>query len=291
MECSNAEVSSGECPGDARADAGNQGQGVSRGDCRSVSTVGWDMGKGARSKVSGQMSDPDKKRVVTKAKAIEECQYPMQFLLETVCGRGVEKLVELPEGMTAAEVASQLSGRVVREVTADEVRRLGMAAGKRVLIVRVSVGLLLPALQAQALPASLVKVEQVSEPLGIARVTPKVTTATPAKEIVQVAKDIHATNPIVGESKAVALKQGVSEASARFQVIDQMFQLYRLQQDFLNNESAAKQDELIRSACCQALQKAFNKVWKRVPDRFHSRSLKTRDTKNRFYGQRKSRRN
>lgn len=235
-------------------------------------------------------TEPTKARVVTKVKAMEAGQYPLQFLLDTVCGKARVDLLPIPTGADAALVASQLGARVVREVTADELRTLGLAAGKRVAIVRVATGMLVGPLQLQALPPGIIRVEQVAE-TGIARVSSAVNVATTQAEVTGIAKEIGAVKSIVGESVKEASIKGVTEASARFQVIDQMFALYRLQQDFLANETASRQEELLQGACCQAIRRAAEKVWKEVPRKYHSRSLKTRDTKERFYGKRRSRRN
>jgi len=237
------------------------------------------------------MADDDKpnsKRVITKAAAMKHCSWAMEKIGDVICqSRSIE--IELPPGTEAAEVASNLSGRLVGEVEREIIRN-GLPVTVRIAIVKVGIGLMLPVQAVQGIPTQLAHVQTV-EAVNTAKVTITANPSAAADEVIELAKAIKQTAPIQGESTIQSAKKIVSEASARFQVISEILSIYQLAESFANNTAADRQTELVRSACCQATRKAHRIAWQEAPKRFHTRSLKTSDIPIRFYGIKRSRRN
>lgn len=225
--------------------------------------------------------DPSNKRVIPKHVAIETCRWAITQMIDSVCGRGETRQLKIPDGYTAEEVAAALGGTVVTEI----VRR----NGARIVIVRITVGMLVSSIEAQALPPQMFTVEAVAPEVGVARVTAAPVMQPPVVEdYVPIAQAVNETAPIIGDS---ALIQALSRSAAVFNVIAAAASIILQMRAELRGDHAIEAEERAFKNCCDAATEALDKVWKDVPKKFHDASYHTQTGVTRFYGKRRTRRN
>lgn len=227
---------------------------------------------------------------------MEACNYAMQTMVELVCRKGYVPLDEATDINTARQMARdtarQLGGEVVR-VTVDEVTRGGILIKRYGCIIQVATGILTTTTVANSLPQQMVKIEQTAEAVGVSRVTtaPAAAATATAEVVSELAKEIGKTTPIKGESILESAVKGVTKASARFNIAINLMEILRIAQSARHGSHRDEQQQKASDACCLATNKAHQTAWKQAPDKFHRESMKTRDTKLRYYGKRRSRRN
>lgn len=225
---------------------------------------------------------------------MDACNYAMQTMLETVCGKSDTDKFYVEDSAEAREAARALGGRVISEGF-DEIRGAGgVLIKRRWAVVRVSTGIVMSTMVANSAAAKgIVKVEQTAEAIGASRVTvdSQVKATSTAATIIEAAKEMGAVKPIKGESIVEAAVKGVTKASARFNVVMNILELLRIAHSVKQGDQKQQQLDNAANKCCEATRRAHKEAWEQAPDKFHREAMKTRDTKLRYYGKRRSRRN
>ena len=246
------------------------------------------------------MSEPDNRRVISKAEAMSCCRSAMTKVRGLMC-RNLQYRIELNDAgdeaaanEAATRIAESLAAVVVR-IGINEVTTGGVITLKRFAIIKISTGLLVSSFAAQASigAESLVRIVQVNEQLGIARVAETVLdqpAIAAAETFVDQASSINRLAPIVGEVAPVAVR-AASHATAEFNVILSVLDIVRSLNDYARPSENAREQEEEQRDCCAAVEAALKTVWEKAPKAFHEKSMKTADDVKRAYGRRASRRN
>lgn len=233
-----------------------------------------------------EQSEADNKSVIPKGAAMSCCEWPMRRIMDLMqCPYDLE----VPEGLTAEEVAEKVGGKLVRTFD-KEVVKFGKRVVVKIAVVRVATGLLVASSALSGLPEKLIQVEQVAEDLGIAKITVNAAKALPEHvDYGDLAKAVSKDQaPIIGDSAEILAKSAVRNlASHVFWAFDAI-QLVMSARDAIDAKDRER-DEKRDRACCDIVREAVAEAWKLAPKTFHEASYKTDDARKRYYGQRRTR--
>lgn len=223
----------------------------------------------------GKAGEPDKSKVIPKDHAMIACRVAMTNMLSLMCGGGSTVAREIPEGHTAEDVAAALGGTVLTVSTS--------AIGRRVVVVRIAVGLLTSSITANALPKAIYTIEHVQSDIvpGVAKVSQNVIKSSAAFDVIDVAKQIKATAPIVGDS---ILIKSISKSAATFNVFANVIETLQLLRKAASREDEEESRTRSLDACCKSAEAAFAFAWDKAPKEFHEGSYKTQTGVKRYYG-------
>lgn len=227
-------------------------------------------------------------RVITKKVAVEICDFAMRQIAGVYYNAApLVRVIDDSFTEPQAAAAAAAMGATVQFLTSPLVNNVG----RRVAVMRVSVGLITSSLTAESLAASypqeMVQVESVAQEAGLANVSlPILKAAVGTPDFVQLAKQINSTAPVVGDS---VLEQAPSRVAANFNVIFSVINIIQLLQS--EDETTARQQQLGTNECGQIMRQAHEAAWKKVENIFHQKSYKTETGVKRYHGKKKSRRN
>lgn len=200
----------------------------------------------------------------------------MSQMCDKVCGT-TDYTFEVPEGVTAEDAAVALGATLVSQVL--------LSNGKRIMVVRISVGLLTSSISAQQLPAAIYTVQQAQAPMQHVSTVTNTIMKQPAKfDVRPIAEDIKAVAPIIGDSPLVKV---VSRAAATINVFATVLQFYSAIRNAPTKETARV--EKTKRKCCDAAHSAMDKAMAKAAQRFHDASYKTKTGAKRFYGKKRKR--
>lgn len=228
-------------------------------------------------------------RVISKLAAVGVCAAAMSEIANVYCS-GVEQQFVITPDFTEqhAAVAAAALGATVRFITSPVVNNVG----RRVAVMRLSVGLITSTMTAESLAASypqeMVQMDGAADEAALSAVSLPLLKALPAdaQQVVQLAKQINSTAPVVGDS---VLEQAPTKVAANFNVIFSVINIIQI----LQSEEAVrtKQENLGRSECSEIMREAFDKAQGKSANIFHQKSYKTETGVKRYHGKKKSRRN